>query len=225
MRLLIVEDEPALAELLHLALERAGFAGDVARGIVEAAEHLRLAAYDALILDLGLADGDGLTFLRGLRRRSSPLPVLVLTARDAPEDRVAGLDSGADDYVIKPFHMDELVSRIRALLRRPNTVLGVDLGLGNLVLRTTARTVAVDGQPVALSLRETSLLELLLRRQGGVVTREAIEAGLYDFDNPTTPNAIEVLVHRLRRRLQDAGATVVIHTIRGVGYLLAAAEA
>ena len=177
MRLLIIEDEPALGELLHRALERAGFAGDVTSGIAEAEEHLRLAAYDALILDLGLADGDGLTLLRALRRRSSQLPVLILTARDAPEDRVAGLDSGADDYVVKPFHMDELISRIRALLRRPNTVLGVDLRLGNVVLHTTSREVAIGGEPVALSLRETSLLELLLRRQGNVVPREAIEEG------------------------------------------------
>ena len=119
--------------------------------------------------------------------------------------------------------MDELISRIRALLRRPNTVLGVDLRLGNLVLRTTSREVAVGGESIRLSLRETSLLELLLRRQGAVVPREAIENSLYDFDNPTGSNAIEVLVHRLRRRLLDSGATAVVHTIRGVGYLLAAA--
>lgn len=223
MRLLIVEDEPALAGLLHSALVRAGFAGDVVSGIAEAEEHVRLAAYDALILDLGLADGDGLTMLRALRRRRNSLPVLILTARDTPEDRVTGLDSGADDYVIKPFHMDELISRVRALLRRPNTVLGVDLQLGNLVLHTTTREVAVDGQPVTLSLRETSLLELLLRRQGSVVPRESIEEGLYGFDNPIGPNAVEVLVHRLRRRLQEAGAAAVVHTIRGVGYLLAKA--
>ncbi len=223
MRLLIVEDEPALAGLLHnaleRALERAGFAGDVVSGIAEAEEQLRLVAYDVLILDLGLADGDGLTILRTLRRRKSGLPVLILTARDTPEDRVTGLDSGADDYVIKPFHMDELISRVRALLRRSNTVLGVDLQLGNLVLHTTTREVAVDGEAVALSLRETSLLELLLRRQGSVVPRESIEEGLYGFDNPISPNAVEVLVHRL----QDSGAAVVVHTIRGVGYLLAKA--
>jgi DNA-binding response OmpR family regulator len=223
MRLLIIEDEQALAGLLRGALERAGFAVDVAGGVAEAEEHLRLATYDVLILDLGLADGDGLMLLRALRRRDSSLPVLILTARDAPEDRVTGLDSGADDYVVKPFHMDELISRVRALLRRPNAALGVDLRLGNLALHTTTRVVAVDEEPVALSLRETSLLELLLRRHGRVVPRESIESGLYGFDNPTGPNAVEVLVHRLRRRLQVAGATVVIHTIRGVGYLLAQA--
>ena len=220
MRLLIVEDEPALAGLLRGALERAGFAGDVAGGVVEAGEHLRLVAYDALILDLGLADGDGLDVLRALRRRRDGLPVLILTARDAPEDRVIGLDSGADDYVIKPFHMDELISRVRALLRRPNTVLGVDLQLGNLVLHTTSREIVVGDAAIVLSPRETALLELLLRRQGSVVPRESIEEGLYGFDNPISPNAVEVLVHRLRRRLQTAGATVVVHTIRGVGYLL-----
>lgn len=220
MRLLIVEDEPSLAALLCAALERAGFALDVATGLAKTEEHLRLATYDMLLLDLGLPDGDGLTLLRGLRRRDSSLPVLILTARDTPEDRVTGLDSGADDYVVKPFHMDELVSRIRALLRRPNAALGVDLRLGNLALHTISRETTVGGTTVALSLRETSLLELLIRRHGRVVPREAIEESLYGFDSPTSPNAVEVLVHRLRRRLQDAGATVMIHTIRGVGYLL-----
>jgi DNA-binding response OmpR family regulator len=220
MRLLIAEDEAALAALLRGALERSGFAADVAQGVAAAEDCLRLAAYDALILDLGLADGDGLTLLRALRRRGSTLPVLILTARDAPEERVTGLDTGADDYVVKPFHMDELVSRIRALLRRPNAALGVDLSLGNLVLHTTTRAAAVGGKSLPLSVRETSLLELLLRRHGSVVPREAIEDGLYGFDNPISPNAVEVLVFRLRRRLQEAGAKVVVHTLRGVGYLL-----
>jgi DNA-binding response OmpR family regulator len=221
MRLLIVEDEAALAELLRGVLERAGFAVDLASGLVEAECFLRVATYDSLILDLGLADGDGLTLLRTLRRGGNSVPVLILTARDAPESKVTGLDSGADDYVVKPFHMNELVSRLRALLRRPNAALGVNLKLGNLALNTPTREVDVGGTPVALSVRETSLLELLLRRSGKVVPRESIEDGLYGFDHAASPNAVEVLVHRLRRRLQDAGATVVVHTLRGVGYLLA----
>lgn len=223
MRLLIIEDEPALAGLLRAALERAGFAVDAAPAIAAAEDYLRVASYDALILDLGLADGDGLALLRALRRRGDSLPVLILTARDAPEDKVAGLDTGADDYVVKPFHMDELVSRVRALLRRPNAALGVELRLGNLVLHSNTRAVTVNGEALALSVRETSLLELLLRRPGSVVPREGIEGGLYGFDNPTSPNAVEVLVYRLRRRLQDAGASVTVHTLRGVGYLLAQA--
>jgi DNA-binding response OmpR family regulator len=221
MRLLIIEDEAALAGLLRGVLERSGFAVDVAGGLGDAGDHLRVAAYDAVILDLGLADGDGLTLLRDLRRRGDGVPVLILTARDAPEDRVAGLDCGADDYVVKPFHMDEVISRVRALLRRPNAVLGVDLQLSNLVLHTATRQVLVGEAPLLLSLRETSLLELLLRHNGRVVPRDSIEGGLYGFDNPASPNAVEVLVHRLRRRLQDASANVVVHTIRGVGYMLA----
>ena len=224
MRLLAVEDEPALAALLHAALARAGFAVDAADGVRPAAASLAAASYDAVILDLALADGDGMVLLRALRKRGDPIPVLILTARDAPEDRVAGLDAGADDYLIKPFHMNELVSRIRALLRRPNAALGVRLELSNLSLDTPSRAVEVNGSAVALSLRETSLLEMLLRRPGRVVPREALEQGLDGFDTPTTPNAVEVLVHRLRKRLTDAGAKLGIHTVRGVGYLLAAAE-
>ncbi|HTW28909.1 MAG TPA: response regulator transcription factor [Acetobacteraceae bacterium] len=221
MRLLVIEDEPALAGLLRGVLGRAGFAVDAAEGVAGAEDCLRLADYDAVILDLGLADGDGLALLRMLRGRGQALPVLILTARDAPEDRVVGLDSGADDYVVKPFHSEELVSRMRALLRRPNAALGVDLTLGNVTLHTTTRQLQVGVAPVTLSVRETSLLEMLLRRSGQVVPRDTIEEGLYGFDNPATPNAVEVLVHRLRRRLQDAGATIIVHTIRGVGYLLA----
>lgn len=220
MRLLAVEDEPDLGTLLCDALSRAGFATDLVAAIADAEDHLGLVDYDAMILDLGLADGDGLTLLAALRRRGSTLPVLILTARDAPEDRVTGLDGGADDYLIKPFHMPELISRIRALLRRPNAALGVVLELGDLVLDTASRRAHVGSTPLALSVRETALLELLLRRQGRVVTREAIEQGLYGFDTALGSNALEVLVHRLRRKLVEAHATATVHTLRGVGYLL-----
>ena len=224
MRLLLVEDEAPLVVLLRDGLATAGFAVDHASGLADADACLRVAQYDALVLDLGLVDGCGLSLLRRLRDRSDSLPILILTARDAPEDRVTGLDSGADDYVIKPFHMNELISRIRALLRRPNAVLGVRLSLGSLELDTVSRTTRVAGTPLPLAIRETALLELLLRRSGHVVVRETLDQGLYGMDRPTTPNAIEVLVYRLRKRLQDAGADVMIHTLRGVGYLLAVAE-
>jgi DNA-binding response OmpR family regulator len=220
MRLLIVEDEPDLGTLVRDALLRAGFAADLVSGICDAEDHLGLVRYDAMILDLGLADGDGMTLLRALRRRGTMVPVLILTARDAPEDRVAGLDGGADDYLVKPFHMPELVSRMRALLRRPNAVLGVVLELGDLVLDTASRQARVGDTPLILSLREMALLELLMRRQGCVVAREAIEQGLYSFDTTLGSNAMEVLVHRLRRKLAEAGAGAAVHTLRGVGYLL-----
>lgn len=223
MRLLVIEDEPELCRLLHDALARAGFAVDRAQDLATAHDHLRMVQYDVLILDLRLPDGDGLALLRGLRRAGSAMPVLILTAQDAPEDRVAGLDTGADDYLVKPFHMPEVVSRIRALLRRPNAALGVRLELGNLTLDTVSRSTLVAEVPLILSTRETALLELLLRRQGSVVTREAIEESLYAFDKTIGSNAMEVLVHRLRRKLQEAGATPLVHTLRGVGYMLAGA--
>jgi DNA-binding response OmpR family regulator len=223
MRLLVIEDECELAGLIRGAMERGGFAVDEAGTAQAAGDYLRVAAYDAAILDLGLPDGDGLRLLRQLRRQGSALPVLILTARDAPEDRVTGLDAGADDYLIKPFHMPELIARIRALLRRPNAALGVSLTLGNVVLDTASRQTQVAGADISLSVRETSMLEILLRSQGRVVTREVLENRLYSFDAQLGSNALEVLVHRLRRRLQDSGATLAVHTVRGVGYLMAEA--
>lgn len=221
MRLLVVEDEPELLALMGRALARGGFAVDSAPCLAEADHMLALARYDALVLDLTLPDGDGLSLLRRLRVRGSALPVLVLTARDALEDRVTGLDAGADDYLVKPFHVSELIARIRALLRRPDAVLGVVLQLGNVALDTATRQALVAGQDLGLSVREVALLEQLLRRQGSVVPRERLEEGLYSFDSQLGSNAMEVLVHRLRRKLADGGATVCVHTVRGVGYLLA----
>lgn len=221
MRLLVIEDEPELATLIRAALLCAGFAADLASDIAAARDHLAVASYDALVLDLGLPDGDGLDLLRALRQRSNPTPVLILTARDSPEDRVNGLDTGGDDYLTKPFHMAEMISRIRALLRRPNAALGVQLELGNLALDTISRQAFVAGRHLMLSSRETALLELLLRRQGRVTTRESVETSIYDFATTLGSNAVEVLVHRLRRKLTDAGSAPEIHTIRGVGYILA----
>jgi DNA-binding response OmpR family regulator len=221
MRVLVVEDEPELLVLMGRALERGGFAVDVASDLAQAAGLLEAAPYEILVLDLNLPDGDGLTLLRQLRAGGSRLPVLILTARDGVEDRVAGLDTGADDYLVKPFHMAELIARIRALLRRPDAVLGIRLCLGNLVLDTTSRQVSVNAANVAMSVREVALLELLMRRQGAVVPRDLLEQGLYSFDSQLGSNAMEVLVHRLRRKLTDAEATACIHTVRGVGYMLA----
>jgi DNA-binding response OmpR family regulator len=224
MRLLVIEDERELGGLVGSALERGGFAVDLAETLDAASAHLDLVSYDAAILDLALPDGDGLTLLRRVRKQGSTLPVLLLTARDAPEDRVLGLNAGADDYVIKPFHMPELIARVRALLRRPSAALGVMLTLGNLVLDTTSRQFRVDGADIGLTVRETSILEILMRQQGAVVTRDLMEQRLYSFEAQLGSNALEVLIHRLRRRLQEAGATVVIHTVRGVGYLMAEAR-
>ncbi|HUA78103.1 MAG TPA: response regulator transcription factor, partial [Acetobacteraceae bacterium] len=210
-----MEDEPELGRLVRDALERAGFAADLAVDLADAEEHLRSAAYDALVLDLGLPDGDGIFLVGRLRRGGGALPeglpvglpVLVLTARDGPEERVAGLDAGADDYLVKPFHMPELVSRIRALLRRPSTLAGPVLEAGNLAFDPVGRSAMVAGRKLKVTAREAALLEVLLRRPGRVVTRGALEEGLYSFRTMLGSNAVEVLVHRLRRKLAEAGAT------------------
>lgn len=219
MRLLIVEDNARLAGLLAEALARHGFAADVAPTLADADEALAAAEFDAIVLDLGLPDGDGLTWLT--RRRGSPLPpVLALTARGALEERIAGLDAGVDDYLTKPFAAEEVAARLRALLRRPGRRAAPVLEAGPIRFDTAARRAAIDGTALDLSRREADLLELLIRRAGAVVSKDAIEAALYAFDDDVTPNAVEATVSRLRRKLDDAGAPALLHTVRGVGYLL-----
>ena len=220
MRMLIVEDDAPLALVLRDGLTPIGLAVDVAPDVATAQDFLAAAEFDILILDLGLPDGDGLTLLRALRRRGAAMPVLILTARDAPGEKVTGLDAGADDYLAKPFHMPELVSRARALLRRPGRELLLHLGQGNLRLDPASRQVSVGDRVVSLSHRETTLLELFLRAHDRVLTREQIEAGLYDFATTIGSNAVDVLVYRLRHKLGDLGATANVHTLRGVGYML-----
>lgn len=220
MRVLIIEDTRRLAALIAEGLRRRGFTCDSAHDLAEADEALRSAAYDALILDLGLPDGDGITWLRGRRAAAAAVPALILTARGALEDRVTGLDAGADDYMVKPFEMDELAARIRALLRRPGPRAETTLSSGPLHFDTAARIAQAGGRILDLSRREADLLELLLRRTGQVVRRQAIEDALYGFDDAVTPNAVEAIVSRLRRKLDEAGAPGMLHTVRGVGYLL-----
>jgi len=221
VRLLVIEDEPRIAEILKTGLQRAGFAVDVVRSCADAREALALTGYDAAILDLGLPDGDGMDVLAELRSARNGVPILVLTARDAIEDRVSGLDAGADDYLIKPFATVELVARTKALLRRPGGALGVTLQAGNVILDTIGRDVRVGGVPLQLPRRECAILEHLLRRQGRVVPKTVLEEKLYGIDDELESNAVPVHVHHLRRKLQEAEATAEIHTVRGVGCLLA----
>ncbi|MDT0617476.1 response regulator [Salinisphaera sp. P385] len=220
MRLLIVEDEDRLVATLKTRLARDGFAVDAVTGVGEADSALEDFPYDAAIIDLGLPDGDGLELIRGLRRRGDAIPTLVLTARDAVANRVDGLDAGADDYLIKPFAMSELVARIKALLRRPGGALGTVLTAGNLALDTVARQASVDGRMLALPRQQIAVLELLLRRLGQVVPRTVLEDKLYGFGREPESNPVPVHVHNLRKRLQATGAAARIHTVRGVGYLL-----
>ena len=220
MRLLIVEDEERIAELVRSALAKAGFTVDVLNRALDADAAVRSVSYDAIILDLGLPDGEGLSVLDGMRGRSDMTPVLVLTARDSVEDRVLGLNTGADDYLVKPFAATELVARTKALLRRPGHALGVVLEAGNVVFDTVGREARVNGAAVSLARRELAVLEHLLRRLGRVVPKNVLEEKLYGNDEEPESNTIPVHISNLRKRLMEAGADVEIHTVRGVGYLL-----
>ena len=221
MRLLIVEDNEELAELLAKALQTARYEADILSTAEEARNVLQTTFYAALILDLGLPDGDGLELLREIRHRHNPIPVLVLTARGGLHDRVQGLRSGADDYLVKPFALEELIARLEAQLRRPGQLLGSSLRIANLEFDTQNRQVSIDEQPQVLSARETAVLELLLRSKGRVVSKKQVEDHIYGRSGDVASNAVEVYVHRLRKQLSDRGARVQVHTIRGVGYLIA----
>ena len=220
MRLLLIEDNLRLADYVSTALRNGGFAVDHVSTTADAEGALATTRYDTLLLDLGLPDKDGLIWLGDQRRSQMTRPVLVLTARDSVEELVAGFNQGADDYLRKPFDLDELIARVRALLRRPGEALGVELTVGNVTLDTSGREVIIDGVPVEFGRREIDGLELLMRRAGRVVPKSAIEEAIYAFGEDLSSNAIEVLVHRIRRRMQEAGADMYIHTLRGVGYVL-----
>lgn len=224
MRLLLVEDNARLSELVSRALTAEGFAVDVAETLRAAEEFLSLAPYDLIVLDLGLPDGDGLTLIKALRARSDSAPILIITARSGLDDRITGLDLGADDYLVKPFATEELAARCRALLRRPGGVLGAILAAGNLSLDCNAREARVENARIDLPPRELSLLELLIRRAGQVVPRATLENGLYSMGEEVSPNALEAAVSRLRRRLAAAGSDVVLHTAHGIGYALMPAQ-
>jgi DNA-binding response OmpR family regulator len=220
MKLLLIEDSPALGLLTRDALEREGFAVDLACGVAEAEALLVAAPPDLVVLDLGLPDGDGRDLLKRLRRSGERVPVLVVTARGGLNDRIEGLDGGADDYMVKPAAPAEIAARCRALLRRPETMMTGRLQLGALSLDPAERRAYVNDKPLQLARRDVSVLEVLLRRAGAVAARPSIEASVYSLDDAPGPNALEASVSRIRRALEGADADVVIHTVRGVGYLL-----
>jgi len=218
MRLLIAEDDPLIADGLIRAMTAAGHAVDHTANGEEADEALRRFVYDLLILDLGLPRMDGTQLLERLRARGGTVPVLILTARDGLQDRVSGLDLGADDYLVKPFDLPELEARVRALLRRQRPSLCGRLRFGDLLIDLTGRSVYHGDQRVELSGREFGVLELLARRAGRVVSKEQMLESLTGWDEDVGPNAIEVYIHRLRRKLEPCRLN--IRTIRGLGYLL-----
>ena len=220
MRILIVEDNTDLADLVKRGLHQAGFNCDVVGTTEEARGLMASNAYALISLDLGLPGEDGLTFLKGLREARNPVPVLIITARSSISDRVDGLRSGADDYLVKPFALEELVARVEALLRRPHQLDDLVLTVGNITFHARQRMVSVGGKPCLFSARELSVLESLMRRRGKVVSKTVIEDELFGWGGEVSSNAVEVYVHRLRKQLQEYAATAVVHTIRGVGYSL-----
>lgn len=220
MRLLLIEDNPRLGSLIRDGLTKDGLTVDWQQTLEDGEATLAAAAFDLVLLDLGLPDGDGLDLIRRLRRASDTIPILVLTARGGLSDRITGLDAGADDYLVKPFDISELSARCRALLRRPIQGLTPVLSVGKLTFNTSSRQAAYDGVAIELSRREAGLLEVMMRRAGAVLTKQALEEAVYDFNEPVTPNAVEVAISRLRRRLDDAGVRDVLHNVRGVGYML-----
>ncbi|EIZ79601.1 two component transcriptional regulator [Novosphingobium sp. Rr 2-17] len=220
MRILLIEDNARLADLIRDGLDKLGFAVDW-HDTVDAAEHAQqIFRYDLLLIDLGLPDGDGLDLVRAMRRRRNSTPIMVVTARGGLDDRVIGLDAGADDYLVKPFQIAELAARCRALLRRPGSAIDTVLTAGNVALHPSERSVRVAGAVIDTPPREAALLEQLLRRSEHVVAKSALENALYSMDAEVTPNALEATVSRLRKRLWAAQADVQIKTVHGVGYAL-----
>ncbi|MEJ5211392.1 MAG: response regulator transcription factor [Burkholderiales bacterium] len=216
MRVLLVEDDSLLGDGLQAGLAQHGFAVDWVRDGAAAEHALKATSYDAVVLDLGLPRLPGMEVLRRLRDRKDDVPVLILTARDQVDDRVRGLDAGADDYLVKPFDLAELAARLRALLRRRYGSAAPVLQVGALVLDPAAHRVEFAGREVAVSAREFALLQELMLHAGRVLSRAQLEERLYGWGEEVESNAIEVHVHHLRRKL----APEVIRTVRGVGYLM-----
>lgn len=217
MRVLLIEDDDMIGGAVHLGLQRAGFAVDWVTDARAAELALVGRIHDLAILDLGLPRGDGLTLLAQLRAAENPLPVLIASARDTVKDRIAGLEAGADDYVLKPFDLDELIARVRALLRRHAGSGSPLLKQGDLALDPLRKQVTKAGAAVELSAREFAVLEALMQRPGAVLSRERLEETVYGWGQEVASNAIEVHLHNLRRKLGAA----VIRNVRGLGYRVA----
>ena len=218
MRVLVVEDEQRIADFIRKGLSEQGYAVDIAYDGDEALHWVDVAEFDVIVLDVMLPVRDGIEVCRTLRERGLRTPILMLTARDAIEDRVRGLDSGADDYLVKPFAFAELMARLRALTRREPAAKGTVLQVGDLGLDTSTREVSREGEHVELTTKEYALLEYLMRHPNQVLTRTMIAEHVwnYDFDNAT--NVIDVHIRNLRRKIDDPFPTKLIHTVRGAGY-------
>jgi DNA-binding response OmpR family regulator len=219
-RILLIEDHERLAQLIRKALTTAGIGVDLSDRIDDAWAAVQQMPYQALVLDRGLPDGDGLVLLQKLRSAGLRVPCLVLTARDALHDRVQGLDAGADDYLPKPFAMDEMVARVRALLRRPVEFRPLDPSHGDLTLLCATSVLCCGDERVTLAPAEVQVMLLLLRKHEEVVRRSALEAAAWGLSEAVTPNALDVALHRIRRKLQAIGSRQRIVNVRGLGYAL-----
>lgn len=224
MRLLLIEDQKELASALAAALARLDTVLDHAPNLMEGEEAARSRTHDAIILDRSLPDGEGLAHIPALRRAAPGVPIIVLTAHNEMADRIQGLDSGADDYLGKPFHVDELMARLRAVLRRPAAMASETVSLGKLEFDPLTLELTARGRPLDLPRRELLLLSALLKRPGKTSQRASLEEALYGFDDEIQSNALDAHASRLRRKLTEAGAGVEIHAVRGVGYLIRAAD-
>jgi len=222
MRVLLVEDEPKIADFVQRGLTEEGHAVDVATDGEDGLEWPSIAEYDVIILDVMLPVVDGLTVCRTLRERGIATPVLMLTAKDAVEDRVSGLDSGADDYLVKPFAFAELLARLRALARRQPVATGTSLAIADLALDTTTREVVRGGRLIELTTKEYAILEYLMRHPNQVLTRTMIAEHVWNYDFDNASNVIDVHIRNLRRKVDEATDEKLIRTVRGAGYRLAA---
>lgn len=218
MRVLIVEDEPSIANFVNQGLTEAGYAVDLAWDGREGLDYALAADYDAYVLDILLPKMNGLELLRELRRRGDKTPTLMLTARDTIDNRVEGLDAGADDYLVKPFAFPELLARVRALLRRPPLQTGTALQVGDLEMDTAKRIVRRNGRPIEFSPREYAVLEYLMRHPNQVLTRTQIGEHVWNFDFYNESNVVDVYIGYLRRKIGKGSDQPLIRTIRGVGY-------
>ncbi|HEX8483400.1 MAG TPA: response regulator transcription factor [Allosphingosinicella sp.] len=220
-RFLLVEDDPALAREIIRALERENWALDHVSCLADGFEAILQYSYRLILLDRRLPDGDGIALVAAAKSRPSPPSIIFLTARDEVSDRIEGLDSGADDYLVKPFALEELLARVRAANRRPAPGARPEpIEVGRLSFDPATREARVAGRSLSLPRRELALLDLLVRRAGRVVQRAHLESELYGFDSEVSGNALETQVSRLRRRLEEADAGLQLRTIRGVGYML-----
>ena len=220
MRVLVVEDEPEVAEFLSRVLRDATWATDVVSTVAAAQEQMAVVAYDLAVVDVGLPDGDGFSLCRAVRATGNHTPILLLTARNAVNDRVRGLDAGADDYLAKPFAVSELLARLRALARRPAAAVSPVLQCDDLTLDPATGTAQRAGMPLSLTAREFALLEFLLRNEGRVCSRARILEAVWDDNFDPVANAIDVLVGRLRRKVDQPGVRPLLRTVRGMGYMI-----